>query len=216
MTELLLIRPDDVQKGSTYRYSDQIINLLRKVDEIFVVGMGSAMSLASAAVSRATSISKVSISEVTIDYIGAPKLGIGGVFFVLCRESGIDWDAKKKEMEKGMNLSFDRTGQLLVVSNNLPTERAIPMALSRIAESGCLKISAAGTAINREVPIALELTKGDIAKDELGIALVVVFSTKYTRDGITVPETVMEIFITKGKKPLSKKHDLILKLLTNG
>ena len=115
-----------------------------------------------------------------------------------------------------MNLSFDRTGQLLVVSNNLPAERAIPMALSRIAESGCLKISAAGTAINREVPIALELTKGDIAKDELTVALVVVFSAKFTRDGVTVPETVMEIFISKGKTHPSKKHDLIMKLLTSG
>ena len=52
MTELILIRPDDVQKGSTYKYSDLIINSLRKVDEIFVVGMGSAMSSASAAVSQ--------------------------------------------------------------------------------------------------------------------------------------------------------------------
>lgn len=216
MTELLIIKPDDVQKGSTYKFSDQIINMLRKEQEIFVVGMGSAISLASTAVSRTTNIAKVSIAEVMIDYIGAPKLGIGGVFFVLNRETEIDWEARKKELEKNMNLTFSKGGQLLIISNDLPPERAIPLALSRIAEKGSLKISAAGTAINREVPIALELTKGDIAKEELGVALVVVFTVQFKRGEVTTPETVMEIFINKGKKALTKKHEQILKLLTSG
>jgi len=216
MTEFILIKPDDIQKGSSYRFSDQIINSLRKVDELFVIGMGNAISLACTAVLRASSIANVKISEVAIDYVGIPKLGIGGVFFVLNKESEINWVEKKKQMEEGMNLSFERGGQLLIVSNNLPPDRAIPLALSRLADSSCLKISAAGTAINRAVSIALELTQSDISKTKLGIALVVVFTVEYTRNETTVPEAVMEIFINKSRKSLSKKHEQMLKMLTSG
>ena len=218
MTDLLIIKPEDVQKGSVYRFSDQIINTLRKVEELFVVGTGIAISLTATAVSRAASIANVNIGEVTLDYIGAPKLGIGGIFFVLNKEPRIDWEAKKNDLEKTLNLSFDRGGQLLIISNNLPNDRAIPLALSRVAETGSLKISAAGTAINREVPIALELVKGGLAKEELGIELVFVTTKPHKLDdtGTVRPETIMEIFISKGKKHLSRKHEQILKMLTSG
>lgn len=216
VTELILIKPEDVQKGGAYRFSDQIINSLRKADELFVIGMGNAISLTCTAVLRATSIANVKISEVGVNYVGIPKLGITGVFFILDKQSKINWDEKKKRLEKGMNLSFERGGQLLIVSNNLPIDRAIPLALSRLADSSCIKISAAGTAINRAVSIALELTQSDISPCELGTELVIVFTVQYTKGETTVPETVMDIFVSKGKKPSSKKHEQMLKMLTSG
>ena len=217
MTELILIRPDDIQKGGSYRFSDKIINGFRKDDEIFVVGMGNAISLACTAVQRATKLAKGKISEISLDYIGSPKLGIAGLFVVLDKESKRDLVSEGKELEKGMKLSFERDGQLLVVSNTLSPERAIPLALSRLAETDCLKISASGTAINRQVPIALELTKGNIANDDLGIILTILFTVQFEVSGKTIPETVMEIFIKKGcKTKFSKKHEQMLKMLTSG
>lgn len=217
MTELILIRADDIQKGSSYRFSDQIINGLRKAEELFVVGMGNAVSLASTAVQRATSLTRGAISEISLDYIGSPKLGIAGVFIVLSKNSKRDLVSEARDLEKGMKLTFERDGQLLVVSNTLFPERAIPLALSRLAESDCLKISASGTAINRQVLIALELTKGNIAKGELGIILTTISTVQFKIDDKTIPETVMEIFIKKDRKTLfSKKHDQMMKMLTSG
>ena len=217
MTALILIRPDDIQKGSSYRFSDQIINGFRKEEELFVVGMGNAISLACAAVQRATSLMKGAISEISLDYIGSSKLGLAGVFIVLNKASKRDLSSEAKELEKGMRLTFERDGQLLVVSNTLFPERAIPLALSRLAESACLKISASGTAINRQVPIALELTKGDIAKDDLGIILTALSTVQFKVNDKTIPETVMEIFIKKGcQTNVSKKHDQMMKMLTSG
>jgi hypothetical protein len=117
MTDLILIRPDDIQKGSSYRFSDQIINGLRKEEELFVVGMGNAISLACATVQRATSLTKGAISEISIDNIGSSKLGLSGVFIVLNKVSKRDLSSEAKELEKGMRLTFDRNGQLLIVSN---------------------------------------------------------------------------------------------------
>lgn len=217
MTQLLVIKSDDIQKGGVYQFSDMIINGLRKEEEMFVVGMGSAISMACMAVQRAASISKVAIGELALDYIGSPALGLGGAFFILNKEPKRNWDAEKKALEKGMKLNFERGGQLIVVSSNLPPERAIPMALSKLAESDSLKISAAGSAINREALIALELTKGNIAKDKLGITLIVISTVKHAVKEIVVPETVMEIFIKKGcETAYSKKHEQILKNLTSG
>jgi hypothetical protein len=213
---LLLIRPEEVEKGGVYSFSDQIINGLRKEEELFVVGVGNAISLACMAVQRSSSIAKVAINELSLDYIGSPTLGLGGVFFVLNKESKRDWDGEKKKLEEGMKLSFERDGQLIVVSKNLLPEKAIPLCLSKMAESELLKISATGNTINRAALITLELTKGDIAKDVLGIVLTTLSTVKFSAGTATVLETAMDIFIKKGVKTYySAKHKKILKMLEN-
>jgi hypothetical protein len=169
------------------------------------------------AVLRAISLTRGAISEISLDYIGSPKLGLAGVFVVINKESKRDIVSEARELEKGMKLSFERDGQLLVVSNTLSPDTAIPLALSRLAASDCLKISASGTAINREVPIALELTKGGIARNELGIILTSVCTVQFKINDKTVPETSMEIFIKKGcTTQVTKKHDQIMKMLISG
>jgi len=216
MPELTIIKPEDAQKGAVYKFSDQFINLLRKEDEIFVVGLGTAVSLAATAVSRVSNIASVNIEEVSIGYVGAQKLGLSGIFFVLNKKPKTDWEARKKELEKDKDLSYEG-GQLLIISKNLTTDRAIPLALSRIAEKGFLKITSAGLAINRAVPIALELIKGGLALTDLCIPLILVTTVQYKMDDNTSrPETVVEIFVTKGKMHPSKKHEQMLKMMTTG
>lgn len=213
----ILIKPDDIQKGSVYHFSDQIINALRKDEELFVIGMGNAISMACMAVQRSSTLARVFVSELSLDFIGSPLLGIGGAFFVLNKKSTRDWDAEKKKLEEGMNLSFERNGQLIVVSKTLLPERAIPLALSRLVESDLLKISAAGIAINRAALIALELTKGDIARDKLGIRLITISTVRHVVKETSFPETVMELYIQKNiQTSYSKKHEQMLKMLTSG
>jgi hypothetical protein len=213
---LFLIKPESVEKGSVYSFSGQIINELRRQEELCVVGIGSAISLASMAVQRSCSIAKIAINELSLNYIGSPTLGLGGVFLVLNKESKRNWDSEKKKLEKGMKLSFERDGQLIIVSRNLLPEEVIPLCLSKLAKSELLKISATGNAINRAALIALELTKGDIARDELGIELVTLSTVEFEISKTNIPETAMDIFIRKGAKTFySKKHEEILKILEN-
>ena len=213
---LLLIKPELLEKGSAFEFSDQIINSLRKEDELFVVGIGSAVSLACMAVQRSTSLARASVDELSLSYIGSPMLGLGGVFFVIGKEPKRDWEKERKDLEKGMNLSFDRNGQLVVISRKLLPEKTIPLCLSKLLEADSLKISATANSINRAVSIALELTEGTIAPYELCIPLVSLSTVKFVGEENTVLETAMDIFLKKGKKaPRSKKHEQMLKELQN-
>jgi DNA-binding protein len=214
--ELLLIKPEEMEKGSVHTFSEQIINGLRKEKELAVVGVGNAMSLACKAVQRSSNISKVAIDELSLDYLGSPTLGLGGVFFILNKESRKNWDSEKEKIEKKMKLNFEPDGQLVVVTKNLMMEKIIPLCLSKLSQSEALKISATGTTINRAVLVALELTRGDIAKDVWGIELVALSTVKFPAPAgeSSVLETAIDIFIRKNLKiSYSEKHRQIIKLL---
>lgn len=213
---LLLIRPELLEKGSAFKFSDQIINILRKEDELFVVGVGNAMSLACMAVQRSTSLARAFVDELSLSYIGSPKLGLGGVFVVIGKEPKRDWEKERKDLEKGMNLSFDRNGQLIVISKQLLPEKTFPLCLSKLQEADSLKVSATANSINRAVSIVLELTEGTIAPYELCIPLVSLSTVKFVVEKDTILETAMDIFVKKGKKaPYSKKHEQMLRDLQN-
>jgi hypothetical protein len=44
------------------------------------------------AVQRSRNIARVSIDDLSLDYVGSPTLGICGAFFVLTKEEEKDWD----------------------------------------------------------------------------------------------------------------------------
>jgi DNA-binding protein len=205
-----------MEKGSVYSFSDQIINALRKEKEIAVVGVGNAMSLACKAVQRSSSISKVAIDELSLDYIGSPTLALGGVFFILNKESKKNWDSEREKIEKTMKLNFEPDGQLVIITKDSIMEKIIPLCLSKLSRSESLKISATGTTINRAVLVALELTRGDIAKDVWGIDLVVLSTKKFPAPGgeSSFLETAMDVFIKKNLKiSYSEKHRQVIKML---
>jgi len=212
--ELILIKPEDLAKGSAYRFSGQIINGLRKEKELSVVGFGNAISLACMAVQISSSIANVSVSELSLDYIGSPKLAISGIFFILDKESKINWDEKKVNVESKMKLNFERDGQLVVVSKKLSPDEIMPLCLSKLAKSDLLKITGAGVSISRAVSVALELTKGNIAKEPWGIKLVTLSTVPFKVEETTVFGTGIEIFLEKGSQTCyTEKHKQILKML---
>ena len=212
--KLILIRPENLSKGSAHQFSDQIINELRKEKELSVVGFGNASSLACMAVQISSSIANVSISELSLDYIGAPSLGISGVFFVLDKESRIDWEKEKRKLESEMNLTFDRDGQLIIISKKLPPDKMMPLCLSKLARSELLKIAASGSSINRATSLALELTRGDITKEPVGINLVTLSTVEFQVETTTFQGTGIDIYLKKAiQTTYSEKHRQILKML---
>lgn len=212
--ELILIRPEDLGKGRAHRLSDQIINGLRTEKELALVGFGNAVSLACMAVQISSSIANVSIGEMSLDYIGAPSLRISGVFFILEKESKVNWEEEKRKLDDGMKLDFARDGQLVIVSRKLSPDKMVPLCLSKIARSSLLKIAAAGISMNRAASLALELAKGDISKEPIGIRLVTLSTLTFKREDTEIPATSMEIYLEKGHRTVyTKKHEEILRRL---
>jgi hypothetical protein len=212
--KLILIKPEDVAKGSAYHFSDRIINGLRTEKELCIVGFGNAIALACMAVQVSSNIANVSIKELSLDYIGAPALGIGGVIIVLDKEHEVDWNKKKKALDDKMRLDFSRDGQLIVISKQLSSDQVIPLSLAKLAKSELLKITAAGAAINRAALLALELTKGNIAKESLGIELVTLSTIDFKIESTTEQVTGMEIYLRRGiQTTYTPKHKEVLKML---
>jgi len=210
----ILIRPENLGKGSAYHYSDQIINGLRTEKELSVIGFGNAISLGCMAVQISTRIANVYINELSLDYVGAPALGISGVFFVLGKKSKVDWEEEKRKLESKMKLTFEHEGQLIVVSRKLSPDKMVPLCLSKLARSESLKITAAGTSINRAASLTLELTKGDITKEPVGIRLVTLSTIEFEAEPKKTLGTGMEIYLKKGAcTTYSEKHKQILRML---
>jgi len=203
-----------VGRGKAHHFSDQIINELRREKELGVIGFGNAISLACMAVQISSSIANVSISELSLDYIGPPTLGISGVLFILSKESKVDWGEKKEGLESKMNLTFERDGQLVIISKNLSPDKMIPLCLSKLTKSELLKITAVGTSINRLASLTLELTKGDIAKEPVGIELVTLSTITFETEPKAFVATSLEVYLKRGiHTTYSKKHKEILKML---
>jgi hypothetical protein len=212
--KLILIKPEDVIKGSSYHFSDQIINGLRTDKELHVVGFGNAIALACMAVQVSSNIANVSVKELSLDYIGAPALGIGGIIIILNKEHEINWNQKKEILDEKMKLDFSRDGQLIVISRQLSGDQVIPLSLSKLAKSELLKITATGAAINRAALLALELTKGNIAREPIGIELAVLSTIQFGTGPTSVQGTGIEIYLKKGVRTVyTPKHKEILKML---
>ena len=212
--KLIVIKPETVARGSAFQFSNQIINAIREDKELAVVGFGNATALACMAVQLSSNLAKVSPREISLDYVGAPTLGIGAVVIALDKETPIDWQKKAQELDGKMNLDFSREGQIIVISKNLSADQIIPMSLSKLSKSNYLKITAAGVAINRAVPLALELAKGDIAKFPIGVELVVLATIELKGETGTVEGTSMQIYLRKGiKTAYTPKHREIMKML---
>jgi len=212
--KLILIKPEDVEKGGVYRFSDQIINGLRTEKELAVVGYGNAIALTCMAVQVSSNIANVSIRELSLNYIGAPALRIGGIVAILDKERAIDWNKKKKALDEKMKLDFSREGQIVVISRKLSADQVIPLSLSKLTRSGLLKITATGTTINRAALLALELAKGNIAKEGAGIELVTLSTVDFKTESGVEQITGIEIYLRKGIQTVySRKHNDVLKML---
>lgn len=113
-----------------------------------------------------------------------------------------------------MKLDFAPDGQIIVVTKDSPLERIIPLCLAKLGRSSLVKMSATGRTITRVASIALELTKTNIAKEKLGMKLVIVSTRTLQLESIIMKNTAMEIFIEKGiETHYSDKHKQILDFL---
>lgn len=215
--KLIVVKPESVARGSAFQFSNQIINALREDKELGVVGFGNATALACMAVQLSSNLARVSPEEIALDYLGAPSLGIGAVVIALSKETNVDLPKKVRELDAKLNLDFSREGQIIVISRNLSPDQVVPMSLAKLAKSDYLKITAAGVAINRAVPLALELARGDIAKFPIGIELVALETIELRGETGTVEGTSMQIYLKKGVKTVyTPKHRGIMKMLETG
>jgi hypothetical protein len=209
---ILLIRPEEIGKGRAFFYSDKIINEMTSSEQLDVVGISNAIALTCQAVQMSTEIASVNIKEISLNYISLPIFGnIGGIIFTLSQKPDNNWGDKKNSIEEKMDLTFRRDGQIIVVSKSLPPETMIPLTLRKLSKAEKIKLMGSGQMINRVANLALEITKGKISRDKIGIELIVLSSKKFTTPQGEKSTTNLEIFLKKGLVSTpTRRHSMVL------
>lgn len=209
----MVIKPQDLSVRVN-ELSERIIAGIMDNSEMEIIGLSSAMFLACSAANMASDIANVHKHEISVDYVDVPILGaFEAVLIKVGRESKVDWKKRVEEEEKGMILTTEREGQLISVRRSERVERLITLCLIKLQNVKKLKLIAAASAINDAISLVLRLTKGEVAKDPVGVSLVSLYSLPAREDALK-KITGMSIYIKKGvETKFSSWHTSIIERL---
>jgi len=211
--EPLVIRPSDLTLKVT-DLSEKVIASLMKAKDFDVIGLGDAIFLACSAVNITTDIANAYVNELSIDSFEIPILGpINAIFIKIGREPEIDISKKIEEEEKGMILTTERDGQVIAVRRGARIERLVTLCLIKLSKVEKLKIIAAGSAINDAVELALNMTKGPVSKEPIGVSFMNIYPIA-TREDPQKKMTAVSIYLKRGQKiSYSDRHKKLVKTL---
>lgn len=197
--------------------SERVVLNLMKAEDFDVIGIGDALFLACSAVNMATDIANAHINEMYVDNLEIPILGsVAAIFIRIGREPQIDIASRIEQEEEGMTLTTERDGQLIAVRRGGRIEKLVTLCLIKLTKVEKLKIMAAASAINDAIKLALQLTKGPVAKESIGISFMNL-GTIASRDDPQKKMTAMSIYLRKGyKTEYSKRHQELIKKLKAG
>lgn len=214
-TSCIIIRPEDISTKRPNDFSQEIVSSLLEAPEINVIGISSAIFFACSSVNITRDLADIHINHLELDYIEYPVIGkFEGVFFNLSRKKTVDWESEARALSEKMKLTFDRDGQLVVVSKRQSIDKLRMICLWKLSRMNLLKIIGAGTAINNAVRIALQISRGGIAKEPVAIKLVSIQSLEAKEAEAQKTTTGIEIFLERGKETeYSKKHNELLRTL---
>lgn len=211
--EPLIIRPSDLTLKVT-DLSEKVIANLMKAKDFDVIGLGDAIFLACSAVNITTDIANAYINGLSIDNFEIPVLGsINAIFIGIGREPEIDTTKRIEEEEKGMTLTTGREGQVIAVRRGAPIERLVTLCLIKLSKVAKLKIIAAASAINDAVELAINMTKGPVSKEPIGVSFMDLYPIAQRED----PQkkmTAISIYLQKGQKTIcDDRHRKLVKTL---
>jgi len=214
--EPLIIKPQDLALRVS-DLSERVVLSLMNAEEFDVIGLSDAIFLACSAVNIATEIANAHVNELYADTLEIPILGnMDTIFIRVGRESKLDIAKRTEEEEKGMILTTERDGQLVAVRRGLRMEALVTLCLIKLSKVEKLKLMAAASAINDAVRLALQITKGPVAKEPVAIN----FMSLYTIPSREDPQkkmTAISIYLEKGHKTeYSRRHQELIKRLKIG
>lgn len=214
--EPLIIKPQDLSLKVSDLSEKVVLNLM-KAEEFDVLGLSDAIFLACSAVNIATEIANAHINELYADILEIPILGsMDTIFIKVGREPKIDIPKRIEEEEKGMILTTEREGQVIAVRRGGRIETLVTLCLMKLSKVEKLKIVASGSAINDAVKLALQMSKGPVAKEPVGISFITLYTIP-SREDPQKKMTAISIYLRKGHKTeYSRRHQELIKKLKTG
>lgn len=214
--EPLVVTPQDLSLNIT-TISERVVSNLMKAEDFDVIGVGDAIFLACSAVNIATEIANAHINEMYVDNLEVQIFGsIPAIFIRIGREPQVKIASRIKQEEEGMILTTEREGQLIAVRRGGRIEKLVTLCLIKLTKVEKLKLIASASAINDAIKLALQLTKGPVAKEPIGISFMNI-STMTSRIDPQKKITAIAIYLKKGfKTEYSKWHQELVRKLKTG
>ena len=211
--EPVVLRPEDLANKRVSTIIDGIIQTLVTHKELDVVGISSAIFLACSSANIVASVSKFNASKISIDYLEYPVIGkFEAIFLTLSKEGSSNHVERVKALES--EIVGGPGGSVVAVTKQDRLERITSLCLFRLREYSLVKILAAGTAITGAVLAALQVSKGGIAREEVGIPLVDLSSIP-RREPEGKSTTAIAIYLKRGHKTdYDVHHEELKKYLT--
>jgi DNA-binding protein len=190
---------------------ERIISEIMQKGEADMAGVGDAVFLACSAMNMATEIAKVHIDDISIGNLELPSSRAAAVLAHLSQKPLWNYADAAAQEEKTLENIDEQT---VSVSRAATMERLLTISLLRLAKFDKIRVVAAGGSINDAVVLALMLTKGQIAKDAVGVKLVHLYSISMRNDP-TKSIAAMSIYLQKGiTTEWTKRQSELLKRLS--
>lgn len=208
---LIVVTPEQLESGAR-DLSQRIIQALTKPDIVDVVGIGTSISGAVAAVNLSRTIANVNIQSVTLDYIPITVLGKQeAIFFELSREevAVAPVVAEFEGQDEGSKMQ-----QIIWVNRQDRIENVTNIILWKLSKYNLIKVVASGFAITMAARSTLQVTTSGIAREPVSISAITTESIERKGTlGKRVP--AIQIYLEKGKETVypPRHHDVIKKVL---
>jgi hypothetical protein len=194
----ILIRPQDATARLVNDLAEEIIQRSLSVEYLDVVGIGSAISHTCSVVGVATSIAKIYVKKLLLDYVETPVVGpFETIYFSLTTKSSTEHEEKVAKLEAELVQNRPGPGgQLVLVSKLAEVRRITTTCLYKMREFELLKIEAAGSAIGSAASAALQVVR--LSKESARIEAVGLETIQSKVTGR--PSSALSIYIRRGKQ----------------
>jgi len=198
--EPIILTPESVGQTRISQVSQSIIDKVLKSGEVDVIGLSTAMFLSATAVNFSKAIANVHVKRLYVDYLPTP-IGRFEAMYLTVERGPAQEEDKIAKIEADMDL---RPGAQTVLVSKMSDIQSLTMAcLVKFQQFQRVRIAGAGSTINKVVTAALQISKGGISKDPVGI---VAIKLETLQKPGTNPSTALAIYLEKGKETVQDEY----------
>ena len=198
---LITVTPDKSELIGARDLSQDIIQKLMKIDPLTIVGYGSSISLAIAAVDVSKHIANVNIQSISLDYIPLTSTYTPEAIFLELSKKPSAISSLVKDFE---TQQFDDIiAKTIAVHRGDRVETITNQILWKLNRCDTIKVMASGFAIMTAIRSTLQITTSGIAKEQVGISAITIDSVeRRTQMESNAPKRIpaIQIYLEKGKQ----------------
>lgn len=198
---LITVTPDKSELMGARDLSQNIIQELMKTDILNVVGIGSSITLAIAAVDFSRNLANVNIQSVSLDYIHLTANYVPEAIFLELSKKPSSPSSSVNAFEA--QLFDDKIAKTVAVRRGDGVETITNQILWKLNKCDTIKVMASGFAIMTAVRSTLQVITSGITREQVGISAITIDSIERKTpidSSITKRVPAIQIYLEKGQQ----------------